>query len=86
MAHPASFDEDSDDIDLPQERDLCDSEDDEADMICPACGRAVWPGTEKCPHCGDWIRPTYARQWRWKHTIFVVAVILMLLAMLRFLF
>lgn len=85
MAPTWRHDEDDDEIDLPQEIDLADDDSgDEADMVCPACGRAVWPGTEKCPHCGDWIRPTYARHWRWKHTVFLVAVALMLLAMIRF--
>lgn len=83
--HSIPKDDEDDDSDLPQERDLRDDDDeDEADMVCPACGRAVWPGSEKCPHCGDWIKPTYARKWRWKHTIYLVAVVLMLLSMLPF--
>lgn len=55
-----------------------------ADMACPSCRRPVTVETQKCPHCGDWITPVYPSSGRSRRWVFVVAVILMLLAMARF--
>lgn len=61
-------------------------DDDSIEMgFCPSCGREVYEFTEKCPHCGDWITPTYrSPQKRRRWQILVLAVILLLLfALLR---
>lgn len=55
-------------------------------MYCPECGAAVTEDTQKCPHCGDWITPVDRARFDWKRWFFVIAVLLMLMAMLRFLF
>ncbi len=79
-------DPDDSDRDLPQAADL-DSDDDLPEMMCPACGGGVTEDTQKCPHCGDWITAVEAsegtplRSRRW---VLIVAVLLMLLAMWRF--
>jgi len=30
-------------------------------LVCPACGREAWTGTEICPRCGSRIEPDYAQ-------------------------
>lgn len=78
---------DDSDPDLPLEGDMdADSDDLEADMACPSCGAAVIADAQKCPVCGDWIKPIHARSSGipWRRWLFVAAVLLMLLAMLRF--
>ncbi len=80
------YDPDYGDKDLPQAADL-DSSDDLPEMVCPICGGGVTEDTQKCPHCGDWITAVEAgdasplRSRRW---LLIVAVLLMLLAMWRF--
>jgi endogenous inhibitor of DNA gyrase (YacG/DUF329 family) len=74
------------DRDLPLPQDI-DSGDDLPEMMCPACGGVVTEDTQKCPHCGDWITAAEAgsasplRSRRW---MLIAAVLLMLLAMWRF--
>ncbi len=76
-----------DDKDLPQPGDMDDdSVELRDDMVCPSCGARVTEDTQKCPHCGDWITPRDPGRSGVKRWIFVVAVLLMLYAMLRFIF
>lgn len=36
------------------------------EIACPACGEAVYEGTEKCPECGEWITTHIpSRSWAW---------------------
>jgi len=75
------------DRDLPQAQDLDSRDDDLPEMMCPACGGDVTEDTQKCPHCGDWITAVEAREGsslRSRRWVLVVAVLLMLLAMWRF--
>lgn len=80
-----------DDYDLDEENELYgDSgndyghDDDLPEMLCPNCRATVTEDTQKCPHCGDWITPVEPSDSGWRRWLFVVAVLLMLLAMLRF--
>ncbi len=68
--------------DAPLSSDV-DDDDALAEMACPECGRRVTEDTQKCPYCGDWITPISPGSGRWKRWVFVGAVVLMLLAMLR---
>ena len=52
-------------------------------LPCPSCGAEVYEETQRCPHCGDWIMPLAASSRR-KSTLWIVAAILMLLAILVF--
>lgn len=82
----AAYPDDSD-PDLPLDQDMDDdSADMVADMACPECGAAVIADTPKCPMCGEWIRPVPALRGNWRKWLFVAAVLLMLLATLRFTF
>jgi predicted nucleic acid-binding Zn ribbon protein len=54
------------------------------EMVCPSCGGRVVEDTQQCPHCGDWITPLDGERRGPKRWIFVIAVLLMLLAMLRY--
>ncbi len=79
----ARFD-DLDEFDEPEPGTEADQDDDLPVMSCPNCGGAVVEDTQKCPHCGDWITPADAASGGWKRWLFAVAVLLMLLAMARF--
>jgi len=80
-----AFDPEDDDRDLPLEQDMDDGEDDALpEMICPHCYGDVTEDTQKCPHCGDWITPTDPSKRRRGRWLFVVAVLLMLYAMFRY--
>lgn len=81
----ATWEDDSDRDEFNDEFDADDERDIEADMTCPSCGGAVIEDAQKCPHCGDWITPADRRGGGVRRWLFVVAVGLMLLAMLRFL-
>ncbi|MCG8409438.1 MAG: hypothetical protein MI923_29890 [Phycisphaerales bacterium] len=59
-------------------------DDDLPEMMCPNCRGVVTEDTQKCPHCGDWITPVDETTRGWRRWLFVVAVLLMLLAILRF--
>lgn len=78
---------DDSDSDLPLREDMDDWGDDSpAEMQCPSCGAKVFEDTSKCPACGDWITPVepsgaFSKKW-W----LVIAVLLMLYAMFRFVF
>lgn len=80
MPHPHDPMEESDE----DRSDDSDSDLLSADMACPTCRKPVTIETQKCPHCGDWITPVYPSSGRPPRWLFVVAVLLMLLAMLRF--
>lgn len=82
MAATGGYDDD-DNRDLPLEQDMEASDDDLPEMFCPSCGAAVTEDTQKCPRCGDWIRPTESRGVPWRRWVFVGAVLLMLWALLR---
>lgn len=63
-----------------------DVEDDDADadedlLICPSCTRPVHEDTQQCPHCGDWITPTYPTS-PWKRAIWIMAALLVIAAMI----
>jgi uncharacterized protein (DUF983 family) len=67
------------DYDGPDEEWVEDeAEDDpEADLlVCPFCGARVYDDTEKCPHCGDWIRPEYPT--RTSGSFFLIAIVVLL--------
>jgi hypothetical protein len=69
------------DYDGPDEEwveDEDEGEDDpEADLlVCPSCGARVYDDTEKCPHCGDWIRPEYPT--RTGGSFFLIAIVVLL--------
>lgn len=72
------------DYDEHEDDSYDDGDDDLPEMQCPSCGRAVVEDTQKCPHCGDWITPVDSTSGGLKRWLFVVAVLLMMLAMLRF--
>ncbi len=86
----ASFDDEASFEDDAGGTDDFDDESDESlpIMYCPECGRGVTEDTQKCPHCGDWIMPVDRprNRWNFKRVMFVIAVLLMLFAMLRFTF
>lgn len=49
---------------------------------CPACGKNVYEGVPKCPHCGEWIDGTTEadrRSLRWFWPAFVAFLVLMIL-------
>lgn len=76
---------DDDDRDLPLPQDVEDFGDDEdAEMECPACGAGVVEDAQKCPVCGDWITPVEPGQVFSKKWWLVIAVLIMLYAMFRF--
>jgi len=76
-----------DDSDLPLPENMDEFGDEApADMASPSFGAAVTEEANKCPACGDWITPAhpvgaFSKKW-W----LAVAVLLMLLAMWRFIF
>ncbi|MFQ5412093.1 MAG: hypothetical protein ACE5EC_07335 [Phycisphaerae bacterium] len=79
-------DEDSD-PDAPLPQDLIDDGDALPEMMCPNCRGLICEDTQKCPHCGDWIPagdPPGSRR-RVRRWAFLAAVVLMLLAMWRYL-
>lgn len=51
------YDEEERDDPLPQDVDDDDDDGDADDMVCPSCGRGLWPDTPKCNHCGAWVSP-----------------------------
>lgn len=56
---------------------------DSVDLLpCPACRKMVADGTQRCPHCGDWIvtRVAERRGWRrWAWSIAAIGVMLVLM-------
>lgn len=78
-----------DDPNLPLPTDMDDGGEDDFDlppMQCPNCRATVTEDTQKCPACGDWITPEDVGQGNFwsKHSWKIIAVLLMLLAMWRF--
>lgn len=71
--------EDLDDLDDP-DTDL-EEEGGDGDFVCPVCRKPVAEDAPKCPHCGDWITPV-EKSGSGRRIWFVVAVLLMILAML----
>jgi len=71
------------DDDNPDGQWVDDSDDDcEAELLfCPRCGKSVYEETQKCPHCGDWITPTYKNA-HTKRGWFLVIVLLLVFAIL----
>ncbi|MFQ5429609.1 MAG: hypothetical protein ACE5E1_04785 [Phycisphaerae bacterium] len=67
-----------------------DDYNDEADalpeMMCPNCRATVTEDTQKCPRCGDWITPVDPARGGPRRWIFVVVVLVMLYAILRWTF
>ncbi|HUN82561.1 MAG TPA: hypothetical protein VMV81_13740 [Phycisphaerae bacterium] len=57
--------------------------DEPAEMICPSCRGIVSEETAKCPHCGDWITPVDPSSTGLARWIYLLAVIIMLLIVLR---
>ncbi len=49
------------DGDNPDEQWVDDADEDSETelLVCPQCGKSVYEETQQCPHCGDWIVPTY---------------------------
>ncbi len=81
------FESVDDDSDMPLEQDVACGGESLPDMVCPSCRSWVTEDTPKCPHCGDWITPVdhpKAGGIRTRRWIFVIAVLLMLLGILRF--
>ena len=82
--------EDTHDEEGPSPEDLAafghEANDDLPEMMCPQCRRMVTEDTQKCPYCGDWITPKDPSSTNWRRYIYVAAVLLMLYAMLRFVF
>ncbi len=90
---PGNYADDwDDDPNSPQARDLDESDswdandESDADMACPQCHGRVAEDANKCPHCGEWMTPVepsgaFSRKW-W----IAVAVLLMLFAILRYVF
>ena len=68
-----SFDYDEDERDDPLPEDVDDDDDGAGgdDMVCPSCGRGMWPGADKCSQCGEWVRPVtpgrpgFSRHTKW---------------------
>lgn len=64
------YDEDERDDPLPQDVDA-DIDADDDDMVCPSCGRGMWPDAPKCNHCGAWVKPVtpggrgFSRHTKW---------------------
>lgn len=61
-------------------------DDDDVEMAwCPECGREVYEFSEKCPHCGNWIKPTYRapRRASWRRLFVAIIVALLVYALLR---
>ncbi len=57
MTHRTEFE------DYPDEEWVDDEDDDDVEwMVCPACHQDVHEDTQQCPHCGDWITPTYPKR------------------------
>lgn len=76
-----------DDPDLPLPEDMDKFGDDEpAELECPSCGAPVLEDTQKCPACGDWITPSHPSGAFSKKWWLALAILLMLLAMWRFIF
>lgn len=74
------------DHELPSEDDLPIDADELGAMICPNCRAEVTEDTPKCPQCGDWITPVDASGTGPRRWLFVGVVVLMLLALLRWIF
>jgi predicted nucleic acid-binding Zn ribbon protein len=84
MPRRDAFSEDwAEDKDLPQESDLDDEDDELEEMACPSCRRYVTEDTQKCPYCGEWIIPEEPSRRGWPRWLFVGVVVLMLMAVLR---
>ncbi|MFQ5502748.1 MAG: hypothetical protein ACE5EQ_10675 [Phycisphaerae bacterium] len=80
------YDDDDLDSEEPLPQDLVDDSDELPEMQCPNCRRLICEDTQKCPYCGDWIiavDPPTAK-WHTRRWMLVAAVMLMLLAMWRF--
>ena len=54
-------------------------------LPCPSCGAPVYDDTDRCPHCGDWIMPL-ASAARSKSWVWIVAAVLVVIAMLCWIF
>ena len=60
--------------------------DDDIDLAyCPNCGKEVYEFVEKCPHCRDWITPTYRNPRRGcvRRLLMATIVALLIFALLR---
>ncbi|MCB9857464.1 MAG: hypothetical protein H6818_17420 [Phycisphaerales bacterium] len=75
--------DDDNDLPLPQDIDA-GYDDDLEEMECPSCGARVVEDAQKCPACGDWITPVEPRGAFSKKWWLAIAVLLMLYAMVRF--
>lgn len=77
-----SFDYDDDERDDPLPQDVDDDDDaDDDDMVCPSCGRGMWPDAPKCNHCGAWVKPvTLGERGFSRHTKWIACALLVLAA------
>lgn len=71
-----ALDDDFDDDDEWVEDDA----EEEVLLNCPSCKREVHEDAQQCPYCGDWINPVDLSD-RPRRLIWVVAVVLLILAM-----
>jgi ribosomal protein S27AE len=65
--------------------DPSDWDDDESDvedsqLRCPACGRWVYEEAQQCPHCGEWIIPVHESS-PWRRGVWLIAVVLLVAAL-----
>ena len=85
------FDDDTDEGPGEHDAHLLDDEDDaaadERDVVaCPACGKYILATAERCHRCGEYFgREAWLVKRSAKHGLWVVAVILVLIAMFTFL-
>lgn len=70
----------------PQPCDLVAEDDDETPTVpCPACGEAIPDFADRCPYCGEWVVQGGAPGRSGRGVAFVVIVLLLIVALLYWL-
>ena len=70
----------------PEDADLLDDEEELA--FCPSCNGEMSPLADRCPHCGDYVRPTAqpARRPLWGRLAVLLAILALAIGLILMLF
>jgi len=75
----ADADDPLEDDEWPDDGDSSDGEDSIDLLPCASCGKMVAEGTQRCPHCGDWIVTRVADRGGWRRWMWSIAAVIVML-------